>query len=115
METQNTDYNDSTINTPIQDMVAQSQKDSKVGPLIGSIIVILVIIFGGLYFWGSIISNQKQQIQNDQILDEQAQKTQLDATVTQSNSDDAASIESDLNATNIDSLDSDFGDIEKEY
>lgn len=115
METQNTENKDSHINTPIQNMVADSQKDSKTGPLIGSIIVILVIIIGGLYFWGSLISSQKNQIEKNQIFEEQTERAQLDATVTQSTSDDPDSIESDIDATNIESTDSDFDSIEQEY
>jgi uncharacterized protein HemX len=58
-ETQNTETNH--INTPIQNMVRDTAKDGTVGPLIGSIIIILLILGGGLYFWGSIISNQKNK------------------------------------------------------
>jgi len=35
------------------------QKDSGVGPIIGSIIIIILIILGGLYFWGYEINKQK--------------------------------------------------------
>lgn len=35
------------------------KKDSSVGPIIGSVIIIILIILGGLYFWGYVINEQK--------------------------------------------------------
>ncbi len=106
---------DNKISTPIQSMVEGAQKDSTVGPLIGSIIVILIIIVGGLYFFGSLISAKKVEVQTEQVLEEQNEKMQIEQTAKQSQSDDVSSIEADLNATNVDTVDKDLSDIEKEF
>lgn len=92
--------NYSTINTPIQTMVEDSKKDSKVGPLIGSIIVILIFIIGGLYFWGSIITNRKLQLEEAALLEEARKAptntTQTNTTETQVESTGAATTSVDL-------------------
>ena len=43
-----------------------TNKQSGMGPVIGSIIVIIVVIIGGFYFWGSKVAKDKQaeDIQN---------------------------------------------------
>ena len=75
--------NYSTINTPIQSMVEDSKKDSKVGPLIGSIIVILIFIIGGLYFWGSIITNRRLQLEEAALLEEAKKSATTNTVQTQ--------------------------------
>ncbi len=72
------------------------------GPIIGTIIILLVIVLGGLYFWST-------RTRDGQAASPETSTTSdasLEAVGTQSSSDDAASIEADLNATNIDSVDS---------
>lgn len=72
--------NYSQINTPIQTMVEDTKKDSKVGPLIGSVIIILVFIIGGLYFWGSIITNKRIQLETQAALEEALNARQAEVT-----------------------------------
>jgi Flp pilus assembly protein TadG len=74
------------------------------GAFIGIIVILLVIIFGAFYFWGK-------------MLDEKAATNSLiDASVEmlnkQNSSDEISSIEADLNATVIESLDKELGDID---
>lgn len=70
-------------------------KEGSVGPVIGTIIILAVILLGGLYFWGN--RNNVNTETDDQQTDAQIQ--QIDA---QGNSDDLNSIQSDLNNTNYD-------------
>lgn len=104
-----------TINTPIQNMVASTQKDSTVGPLIGSIVIILIVIIGGLYFWGSLITSKKAEIEEKNLLEDQIKALEVEQTAKQSTSTDVNSIEADLKTTNVDSLDSEISDIDKEF
>lgn len=76
----------------------EEKKEGVVGPVIGSIIVIILIIIGGMYFWGSMI--EKNQMPENNSMNTEA------TTI--------ADIETDLEKTNIDNLDSDLADIEKE-
>lgn len=93
------------INTPIQDLVQGTQKDGTVGPLVGSIVIILLMIIGGLYFLETAIETRKQEIQTEQSIEEQDKVKQVEDTVKQSPSDDVIDIEADIKSTNIDDLD----------
>ncbi|MEX2013711.1 MAG: hypothetical protein WD897_02240 [Parcubacteria group bacterium] len=62
------------------------------GLIIGAVIILAIIILGGLYFWG-------QRADNEAMIDEIG---------SQSNSDEAAAIEADLNATDIENIDAEL-------
>jgi uncharacterized protein YpmB len=87
-------------------------KEGLVGPIIGSIIVIILVIVGGLYFWGTVI-NERQTTQTEAV-DLNEDETLNDLT-TQSDSDEVNSIEEDLNSTDLDNLDEELRDIEEEF
>jgi hypothetical protein len=109
------EQNNNKINRPIQDMVENARKDSTVGPMIGSVIVILIILVGGLYFLGSLVAVKKTEIETEQAIQDQQETTSVENTAKQSEDDSVSSIETDLKATDIDSLDKDFIEIEKEF
>ncbi len=96
-------------------MVDSTRRDSTAGPLIGSIIIVLIILIGGLYFWGSIIVDRKSQIESEAVLEDQSRDAEVEAITTQSSSDDTSSIESDLNATDVDSADEELDAVDSEY
>lgn len=96
---------DNKIYTPIQSLVESTQKDSSVGPLIGSIIIIIIIISGGLYFLSSLVSIKKTEIQTKQETEQQNETIIIEETAKQSSSDSVADIETDLKATNINTVD----------
>lgn len=68
---------------------------SSAGPIIGAIVILAVIVFGALYFMGERGDNQ--------VLN-----SQLEEINTQSDSDETASIEADLNSTDVDSVDAEL-------
>lgn len=68
---------------------------SSAGPIIGAIVILAVIVFGALYFLG--------QREDSAILNEE-----LNSIRMQSDSDEAAAIEADLNATEIENLDAEL-------
>ena len=103
------------ISTPIQSMVENARKDSKVGPMIGSIIIIILILVGGLYFLGSLVAVKKTEIQTEQAIEEQQETASVENTAKQSQDDSVTSIETDLKSTDIDNLDKSFTEIEKEF
>lgn len=77
---------------------SQIRKEGSVGPIIGSVIIILLIIMGGLYFLGSVIKKQQAEAEYRK----------------QNSAQDISVIEKDLNETNIDALDDDLMSIEAE-
>lgn len=65
------------------------------GLIIGAVVILAIIVLGGLYFWG--------QRANDALLNET-----VESINTQSSSDEAAAIEADLDATDIENLDAEL-------
>lgn len=102
------------VPTPIQDMIEDAQKDGTTGPLIGSIIIIVIMIIGGLYFWSSLINQKTSKIIETETTEAIQNQMLIKETVKQSDSEDIDTIEADLEATNFDVLDDIIQDIEKE-
>ena len=96
-------------NMPIMNPSPMPGQESKsVGPLIGVIVIIAVIVLGGLYFWGQRLDEQKQ---SEAALQNDAATQELE---TQNTSDEVADIEADLNATNLEGLDTEMNQLETE-
>lgn len=94
---------DPMMNQPMQ---APNNKSS-IGPVIGAIIIVLLLILGGLYVWGEKLN--QGDTPNDQSLNEQYDASQDAAVIQfkqQGSSDDLNSIEADIQSTNLDSIDS---------
>lgn len=73
-------------------------KKSGVGALIGSIIIILILVLGALYFWGGKLQTSEEELNFDDS----------SAAVTTSTSDEVSDIEADLNKTETVNLDEDL-------
>ena len=69
---------------------------SSAGLITGIIVILAIIILGGLYFW-------KQSSINEIMTD-----GTVESINTQSELDDTASIEADLNSTDVDNLDAEL-------
>ena len=78
-------------------------KEGSVGPVIGTIIILAVIVLGGLYFWG-------QRASEKAMSEAQLGEVVQDIT-TQSQSDEAAAIQADLDTTSVDNIDSELNGI----
>lgn len=76
--------------------------EGSVGPMIGVIIILAVIVLGGLYFWGQRVDRSDNALNGDDTVAE------LEQIESQSSSDEVSSIEADLEATDIDSLDAEL-------
>ncbi len=75
------------------------KKENGVGPIIGSIIIIILLVLGALYFYGSIV--ERRQTQNT-------------PTPALSESTRVADMESDLNVPELDTVDADMAELEAE-
>lgn len=75
------------------------KKENGVGPIIGSIIIIILLVLGALYFYGSIV--ERRQTQNA-------------PTPALSESTRVADMESDLNVPELDTVDADMAELEAE-
>jgi hypothetical protein len=92
---------------------------SHVGAILGTLIVILILILGGLYLWGSMLSSSQNEARVERTIPNNEPETpragadrQILETTSSSNELDA--ISADLDSTNLDSLDTELGQIETE-
>lgn len=102
------------INTP---QFGGSQKKS-MGPVIGIAIIVVIIIFGGLYYWGAQINKQEAKDLQESLTAEQIESqedTAVEQLEVQSQSDEVADIETDLNATDLENLDQELENIDLEF
>lgn len=67
---------------------------SSSGLTIAAVVILIIVVLAGLYFWIERSDNQTEEA--------------MEAIETQSTSDDAASIEADLEATDVENLDMEF-------
>jgi hypothetical protein len=90
----------------------EETKKTGIGSIVGTIIIVALIVLGGLYFWGKRLEESKnvQDMtgQQNQVQTMSAEEQQLQSIRTTSSSDELSSIEADLNATNLDNLDTEL-------
>jgi hypothetical protein len=104
------------------------EKKSHMGSLIGAVIVIIIIVFGGLYFWGAQLEKQGTSYEDalpfllgDEVTLDEA--SMVEALVVEegglppvSTSDTVLDIESDIDTLDFDAfeeeLEADLADIE---
>lgn len=80
--------------------MGDAQSKGSTGPVIGIIVILVIIILGGLYFWN--------QHSGDIDIDENMTSEVIDSINTQSEEDSTSSIETDLNNTDIENLDAEI-------
>lgn len=87
----------------------QEPHKSSIGPLAGAIIVILLLVGGGLYFWGAQLNKQEDAMPFIPSNDTQDVSSTSDTDAglpPQGESDDVSSIEADANAMNMSQFES---------
>lgn len=94
-------------NNPSPSLINPITPEKKTGPTIGLVIVVIIIISGGLYFWNK---QTKTSDINETVLTEQ----EAMMIKKQGTSDEVNDIETDLGATNLDNLDEELNSIDVE-
>jgi hypothetical protein len=125
-DTINADQNPGTSAPETQDSTPLipglvEEEHSHLGPIIGVLIVVLVLILGGLYLWGQSLMNGPagseqiipRSIQNNEP---ETPRAEADADIlgTVSSSDELDAIDADLESTLLDSLDTELDEIDRE-
>lgn len=93
------------------------QHHTKLGPILGVLILILVLILVGLFLWGRIMNEQVIPVETPIVNNEpETTRAVADQQIfeTLSPSDEIDAIEADISATNLDSLDTELGTIDVE-
>jgi hypothetical protein len=83
----------------------QEPQKSSVGPVAGAVIVILLLVAGGLYFWGAQLNKQAEVLpfipSNDTTEESTVTGDTSAGLPAQSESDDVSSIEADAGAMDM--------------
>jgi uncharacterized protein HemX len=104
-----------TPQTPAGNPGEAPREEKSVGALIGSIIVIVIIILGGIYFWMTRQSSTEQTPAQGTATDQSvAPDQQTAALLDQGTSSDISSIEKDLNATDLNNLYAEMSNIDSQ-
>ena len=105
------------------------ESPSHLGPILGVLIVLLVLILGGLYLWGSTLMDnaiEEAAVENlpttrtpteipvNNEPENANARAEVEALETVSTSDEIEAIEADIDATNLDSLDAELDAIDAE-
>lgn len=91
-----------------------SEKHRSMGPVIGSIIIIAVIVIGGLYLYGQQVVKTEQEAMTAEEIDAMEDQ-ELQDLQTVSDSDDLDSIETDLNANSFNEVDAELDALNNEF
>jgi hypothetical protein len=97
---------DTSVPQPFQEV-----HHAHLGPILGVLVLILALILGGLFLWGSILNKQVSEpvveIPNNEP---ETPRAIADAQIldTTSPSDELSAIQADLESTNLELLDQDF-------
>jgi hypothetical protein len=116
MENENVTPTPITEETPLQMPLPtiEPTKNKSSGALIGTIIALVILVLGGLYLWSARVQPQIEQkalppSEQTAAADENAAvNIAVEQLGTQSNSDETASIEADLAATDLNNMDKDL-------
>ncbi len=83
----------------------EKNNSDKVGPLIGSIIIILIVIMGAFYLFTLIKSKIELQKENDRLAEESSMN----------NSDNISEMEADINSVEVENFDEEMEAVEVEF
>lgn len=118
---QNTGAMPTPAPTPAPAPQMPEEHKSSAGPIIGSIIIVLIIVLGGLYLYGDKVglpTTNQDQIQNTEEITADQISAQVDSTTealaSQGATDSIDEIESDLSATDLNALDAELSNISAE-
>ncbi|OGD67515.1 hypothetical protein A2Z61_00870 [Candidatus Campbellbacteria bacterium RIFCSPLOWO2_02_35_12] len=125
MEENNFNQNMNNINPEISENQysenapqTNEERSKSIGSIIGLAIIIVILIFGGLYYWGAQINKQQTQEQLDNTTAEMIENqpdAALEQLQAQNESDEISDIEIDLNDTVLEGLDQELENIDVEF
>ena len=99
-----------TTNQNMPTMGSMTPQKKSHGALIAVIVILFLIVIGGLYFLGQRMSDSSYKMSDTNGADSTTEQIK-----SQSSSDDVSSINADLKASNVDSLDQGAAAYEAEW
>ena len=102
-----------------QEKTPSLTENGHAGAVLGLLVVVLVLIVGGLYLWGSMIAKNENQARVERVIPNNEPETVRAITDRQILDTTSASVEidaiyADLESTNLNDLDSELASIDIE-
>ena len=98
------------------------ESHAHLGVILGVLIVILLLILGGLYLWGTTLTQPTEEASPERPTAEENNEpestnaeAEVQTTQAVSTSDEIEAIEADVEATNLEELDAELEAIEAEF
>lgn len=90
---------------------------ARIGVVLGVLILILALILGGLFLWGSMLADKENTLPAIENNEPETPRAEADAQIleTVSTSDELDAIGADLESTNLNSIDADLQAIDNEF
>jgi len=82
------------------------------GPLVGIIVIVIILILAGFYFWGGSLADRAEEAPLQDNTEEVSKTTEVGAPLSES--DEIGDLEAELNGTDLDNLDAELEDIDAE-
>jgi flagellar basal body-associated protein FliL len=125
MEQPNLNNDNEPMKMPENQETISTDQSAKLTPtIIGVLVVVLMLILGGLYLWGTTLSSEPEIIplpvasRPSPEVNNEPESTNAEADVqilnTVSTSDEITAIEADLESTNLEALDAELSAIDIE-
>lgn len=111
-ENQNQQTNQAPQMNPVgqdpQTKMEQHDEKKQMGPLMGIVIIIAILVFGGLYFWGARINNTETEEENIPLIlgDDGSSLLPIDSNAA---ADTPENIKADFDTTDLDALEQELG------
>jgi uncharacterized protein HemX len=84
-----------------KDLQEKSKPESEVGPIVGSLIIVVILVIAAVYYWGQHLNTiQEQNTAAQKSALELQQEAESEGAVIISTSTNISDIEKDLNAIN---------------
>ncbi len=123
-DTMESEQNESPQEVPVEEVAAESSMNQEtnpealsvegdkksLGPVVGVIVIVGVLILGGFYYWTSSV--EEVTITAEEIVAQEDEAVMI--LEKQGTSDEVVDIEGDLTVTDLEGLDAELADIEKE-
>jgi len=104
-------HDEEAMYTPDTGQASEDDAHANLGPILGVLIVVLVLILGGLYLWGRALVETPppsapavEEVPNNEPETPESQ-ARADIAKTQSPSDAFSAIEADIESTNLEAVD----------
>jgi len=86
------------------------------GGLVGAIVIVIILVVGGLYYWGKQVNENQTTVDESMTAEEivSIPDEKTEALGTQGSSDEVLDIEADLDATDLEGLEAELDAIDQE-